>query len=417
MAAARPVTAGHGRIAIAGGSIAGLFAAVLLRRRGWDVDVYERASAPLSGRGAGIVIHGPLFAALEAAGLPAAQATVGVPSVGRAVFARDGSVIARQPMAQTHTSWSLVFRMLREALPDSAYHAGARLNDVSPAPGGGVRLVFEGGTQAAADWLVAADGLRSTLRERCMPGCGLAYAGYVAWRGLVEERLLDPALTAALAGRMNFALPAGEQMLVYLVAGPGDDLRPGHRWVNWVWYRPVPAGDALQDLLTDAAGRHHEAGIAPAAIRDSHVENLLEAADRRLPPQFATLVNHTGRPFIQPVQDGTSTHMRHGRILFIGDAAFTARPHVGMGVSKAAADAHTLADALEPPDAAREVALAAWDDARSVHGQAVVDWGRRLGSYLGPDGINSPEGAHYAEPDTVMAQVAAADPERYALTR
>ena len=42
---------------IIGGSIAGLFAALLLRQRGVDVVVFERARSELSGRGAGIATH------------------------------------------------------------------------------------------------------------------------------------------------------------------------------------------------------------------------------------------------------------------------------------------------------------------------------------------------------------------------
>ncbi|NJM91658.1 MAG: NAD(P)-binding protein, partial [Rhodospirillaceae bacterium] len=41
------------RVLVIGGSMSGLFSALYLRRRGWDVDVYERSSAPLTGRGAG----------------------------------------------------------------------------------------------------------------------------------------------------------------------------------------------------------------------------------------------------------------------------------------------------------------------------------------------------------------------------
>jgi 2-polyprenyl-6-methoxyphenol hydroxylase-like FAD-dependent oxidoreductase len=54
------------KVAIIGGSMAGLFAAIFLRRRGFSVDVYERADG-LSDRGAGIATHQPLHDALAAA--------------------------------------------------------------------------------------------------------------------------------------------------------------------------------------------------------------------------------------------------------------------------------------------------------------------------------------------------------------
>src|SRR4051812_21647895 len=45
------------RVAVMGGSLGGLTAALVLRDRGCDVEVYERSSAPLRDRGAGIVLH------------------------------------------------------------------------------------------------------------------------------------------------------------------------------------------------------------------------------------------------------------------------------------------------------------------------------------------------------------------------
>ena len=56
-----------GRAVVIGGSMAGLFAALLLRREGWDVRVNERIGGGLAGRGAGIVTHPELFDVLERA--------------------------------------------------------------------------------------------------------------------------------------------------------------------------------------------------------------------------------------------------------------------------------------------------------------------------------------------------------------
>ena len=75
--------------------------------------------------------------------------------------------------------------------------------------------------------------------RRSFPMSGLAYAGYVAWRGLVDEAALSAATHAALFDAMVFCLPPGEQFLSYPVAGPDNDLRPGHRRCNFVWYRPA----------------------------------------------------------------------------------------------------------------------------------------------------------------------------------
>ena len=63
-----PVGSG-GRALIIGGSLSGLFAALLLRGRGWEVDVYERVESELAGRGAGIVAQPELIETLASFGV------------------------------------------------------------------------------------------------------------------------------------------------------------------------------------------------------------------------------------------------------------------------------------------------------------------------------------------------------------
>lgn len=73
------------RAVVIGGSMGGLFAGILLRKAGWNVDIFERAGTALSGRGAGIVTHAELCAVLEAAGLdPTRDLGVAVREIGRA---------------------------------------------------------------------------------------------------------------------------------------------------------------------------------------------------------------------------------------------------------------------------------------------------------------------------------------------
>ena len=57
------------RALVIGGSMSGLLAAVMLQRRGWEVDVFERVSGELAGRGAGIVAQPELIARLDKLGL------------------------------------------------------------------------------------------------------------------------------------------------------------------------------------------------------------------------------------------------------------------------------------------------------------------------------------------------------------
>jgi 2-polyprenyl-6-methoxyphenol hydroxylase-like FAD-dependent oxidoreductase len=104
-------------------------------------------------------------------------------------------------------------------------------------------------------------------------------------------------------------------------------------------------------------------------------------ADTLLAPQFAELVRLTPQPFFQPIYDVESPRLVFGRVVLAGDAAFVARPHVGMGVTKAAGDAVALADALRAHDDV-DVALKRYEAARLRLGTAVIARARHLGAYM-----------------------------------
>jgi 2-polyprenyl-6-methoxyphenol hydroxylase-like FAD-dependent oxidoreductase len=135
-------------------------------------------------------------------------------------------------------------------------------------------------------------------------------------------------------------------------------------------------------------------------------------AERLLAPQFAEVVRLTSQPFIQAILDLETPRMVLGaRTVILGDAAFVARPHVGMGVTKAAADTIALVDALQTHPTNLQAALAQFESARVPFGAAVVRRARHLGSYMQAQ-IATPEERAMAErhrtPEAVMAETAVA---------
>lgn len=382
------------RALIAGGSLGGLLAANMLHRAGWEVLVLERASAALSGRGAGIVTHPELFDCLETAGLTIDD-KIGVPVSGRVTLGRDGRAVQESALPQILTAWGRLYHLLKAALPADLYRFGAGLRAFEQ-DDAGVSVSLADGAQLRGDILIGADGIRSTVRQQLLPLIRPSYAGYVAWRGLTDEAVLSEATHRAIFERFAFCLPPGEQMLGYPVAGTGDNLSPGHRRFNFVWYRPADEQSQLPDLLTDQQGHRHDDGIPPQLIRADVQQAMLQAADEVLAPQFAEIVHKATQPLVQPIYDLDSPQLAFGRVVLIGDAAFVARPHCGMGVTKAAADAKALMQSLtQMPDDPVQ-ALKTYDRKRQPIGRFLVGHARSLGAYMQAQ-ILTPEERQMAE--------------------
>ena len=366
-------------ILVVGGSLGGLMAANLLHRAGHKVTLLEKSAASLDGRGAGIVTHRSLLDALRAAGA-VVDDTLGVWVARRVALDLSGAPQAQTAYPQLLTSWSRLYNLLRAALPADCLRAGQELTRFSQRPDG-VAVLCSNGQRYQADLLIASDGIRSTVRADLAPAVQPRYAGYAAWRGVCDEALLSACTRETLFEHFGFGLPDGEQIIGYPVAGALNSTRRGERRYNFVWYRPADPAAELPRLLTDASGQHHPAGISPQQVSPSEVARMRADAHRLLAPQWAEVIAKTAAPFLQPIYDLASDRLCFGRAALMGDAAFVARPHVGMGVSKASDDARALVRAIAA-HGATPAALQAYETERVAPGLAVVERARRLGSYL-----------------------------------
>ena len=401
----RPMSPSKKAIVI-GGSIGGLFAANLLLRAGWEVQIYEQVTAELESRGAGIVTHPELLDVLREAGV-VVDASLGIQVEERIVLNVDGSRNGTLRYPQILTAWGRLFALLRAAFPDEFYHSGKVLSTFHQ-DANSVTVHFADGEIVCADLLIAADGLRSMVRQALVANAKPHYAGYIAWRGMVEESALSQRALQEMFPYFSFGLPEHEQMIAYPVAGKNNTVEPGMRRYNFVWYRPADEATTLRDMVTDASGKIWPEGIPPPLIQAHHLAEARALATQVLAPQFAEMIEKTEHLFFQPVFDLESQQLAFGRIALLGDAAFVARPHVGMGVTKAAEDARSLVQALTASDDLN-TALDQYQAARLAIGKQIVARARGLGAYMQAQ-ISTPHeramAEKYRSAEVVMAETA-----------
>jgi 2-polyprenyl-6-methoxyphenol hydroxylase-like FAD-dependent oxidoreductase len=367
------------RAIVIGGSIAGLFVGAFLRRIGWRVDIFERSSIELIGRGVGIfATHLELLEALDKCG--AGTVDIGVIVYKRITFDRSGNVIAEKPQLQIVTSCDRLRQVLLKAIDRQRYHFGYAFERVEQ-DGGGVTIKFANGSVEHADILIGCDGFRSSVRAQLAPSVQPNYSGYYLWRGAPNEADLSQETRRTMFPYFSFFIGEQLQALGYPISGADDELRAGHRCYNWGWYR---VGDAaqLKRMCIDDNGREYEFGVPPPLVRKDLIEQMRDEAEVLLPPQYFDCVRHIDQPFFRPIYDFCSPSLTFGRVTLVGDAASTPRPHIGFGVSKAGAEAQALTEALASYDDI-DRALAAYNTARQPLSEGIVAHAGRLGSQLG----------------------------------
>jgi 2-polyprenyl-6-methoxyphenol hydroxylase-like FAD-dependent oxidoreductase len=370
------------RALIIGGSLGGLFAGNLLRRIGWDVEIFERSAKDLDSRGGGIVLQPEVVEVFRRARVDIRTVELGVQSRYRTVLRPDGSTQSKHFAPQTQTSWSLVYTTLKAAFGDPSYHQAKTLVKIDQDPEAGtVTAHFEDGTCATGNLLAGADGGNSTVRQQFWPAMRPTYAGYLAWRGLIPEDDMPRAAREILHRDFGFANNKGSHILGYLVPGEQNDFRPGRRLYNWVWYR-IADERMLGEIMIDRNGDPRGYAVPEGLLADRWVEHLHRDAQDLLPPPFREVVEATRQPFAQAIRDLASDHMVAGRVVIIGDAAAIPRPHTAASTSKAAANALALADELQASPNDVIDALARWEPPQVALGKYLRQQGSQIGDYL-----------------------------------
>ncbi len=360
-------------VAVIGGGIGGLAAATALAQRGARVALFEQA-AVLAEVGAGLQVAPNGVAVLEALGLGAAAAEVA--SVPEAVELRDhgaGRLVARVPLGADCLArygrpyWQFHRADLLAVLAGGAAEAGVDLRlgcrvTAVERTNAGVRLAAGDGDAHEAAIAVAADGVRSSLRD----AAGLSarpprFTGHVAWRGLVPAERLPAEAAAPVTGvtmgpgRHMVSYPLRGGRLINVVA-----VEERAAWTAEGWM--VPADPA--DLRRGFAGWGGAAGALLAAVDDCFLWGLFD---------------HPALP-----------RWTAGRLALLGDACHPMLPFLAQGATMALEDAWVLAAALDRAVDPEE-GLAAYAAARLPRATRVQRAAARNGRiyHLGP-GLRAP---------------------------
>jgi salicylate hydroxylase len=314
------------RVAIVGGGIGGMTAALALRARGLDAAVFEQAEV-VREIGAGVSIHPNAARLLRRVGLEDQLRKIGSPIAGIVLRTSHGELVATlarpaTPAPSSDEQGYNVHRadflnLLFDALPRGTVTLGHRCIRLEEAADR-VRLSFANGASAEADLVIGADGIRSAVQREIGLQSRPRSEGIMAYRGLI------PAERLSWAGDLKepaLWLGAGRSFLLYPVAGG--------RLINMVAFVP-----------TDTESE--ESWSAPGDLKALAAEYA--GWDQRV----LDTINSLEETFRWGIYDRAPLpHWSTGRITLMGDAAHPMVPHVGQGAGQSIEDGFTLAVLLE----------------------------------------------------------------------
>jgi salicylate hydroxylase len=316
----------HAQVAVIGGGIGGLAAALSLWRAGFDVHVYEQAHA-LSEVGAGIQVSPNASRVLHGLGLADELAKLGVrPLTSHQRRWDNGRTLLKTPLGDTvvtvfgfphyQSHRADVLSMIMRAMPAERLHVQHRLVAFTDR-GSRVEAEFENGERITADVLIGADGIHSTVRRLLFEPANPQFTGCVAYRGLIPAERLNH-LDLEVSAQMWMG--PGKHIIIYYVAAK--------RLVNFV-------GIVEQDAWTEESW-----------TKAGEIEDLC-AAFADWDPYLRAIIVTIRETFIWGLFDRTPLpRWSVGRVTLLGDACHPMLPFMAQGAAQALEDGTSLTACL-----------------------------------------------------------------------
>lgn len=370
-------------VLIVGGGPAGLCAATALAKRGIEVEVAE-INSEIRPLGSGLSMNGVSLRALKMVDAEALDRCVrdGAGHPALTFCTVDGAVLQRVPMPQAAGpqypgGFGIMRPLFWGLLAETAQKFGARIRLQTTVTavhddGDAVEVELSDGTQGSYDLLLAADGLRSKVRELVFPDAPEPFfTGQTVWRAVVPRPEDGDEDIAMYYGPRNKAgcNPVSEtHMYVFVVENTPEVTRPPRaEWPSLIQEQLVEYGGII--------------GWARERMTDP------DKIDRR--PLFAILM---------------PPPWHRGRVLLIGDAAHATTPHLAMGAGIAMEDSVVLAEVLDSRDDV-DAALSEFMERRFERCRLVVENSLQLGEW--EKRPEDPDADPAGLADTTMAAMAA----------
>jgi 2-polyprenyl-6-methoxyphenol hydroxylase-like FAD-dependent oxidoreductase len=331
----------HVRVIVVGGGIAGLSAAIGLRRSRHEVIVLERAPR-IDPVGAGLTLFANAMSALDRLGMRAAVAAQGAAAKRSAILTWEGRELAEVPRDLLEGTIAIHRADLQRELAAAAgeVRLAAEITAVDQHDDGVIARGADG-SEERGDLLIGADGLSSVIRS-AIADVEPRYAGYSAWRS-VSPVPVEP-------GRLTESWGVGERFGLV-------DIGRGRTY--WFATKNAPEGEGDEpegkkaEILRRFSGWHKPI----AAVADTADEGAILRNDVY---------------YLEPLP-----RWSEGRVVLVGDAAHATTPGIGQGAAQAIEDAVVLADRLASGgDLA--TALAEYEALRRPRAEAVLKLSRRV---------------------------------------
>jgi salicylate hydroxylase len=361
-------------VAIIGGGIAGLSAAVALHKLGLDVQLFEQA--PAYGEvGGHLTMDTAAINVLARWGLDGLFHEIACELDGLEIRSLgDGHVLAHFPIpdigargvddsSRTGTRICHAFqrtdllRMLSDQLPPGSLHTGHRLTGLKSDADGAVAS-FAGGAEIKAGFVLGADGVRSLAREM-FDNSQPSSANWSVLRTLCPVEALDDEFPN---DRMRFwdGWAFGDResgSVTHILTVPVRDN----------WFVSIDLQFEGGDQLEDCDQRDIPIERVMMRYPDDRHPVITRMIDQRVEP----ITVHTifDRPVARKWVDQ--------RIALIGDAAHSMRPNLGQGACQSVHDAGELAHAIAKHGLST-AALEAYESVRKPYVAMIVEAAKKL---------------------------------------